>query len=62
MTLGRALELGRGEAVWLRAIEPDLDRLHDDALVDRAIDHRRTRAEFSPRMPALVARKKGALA
>lgn len=38
------LQSGRGEAVWQRAIEPDLPRLQADALVDCAIEHLRTRA------------------
>ncbi len=38
------IQSGRGEAVWERSIEPDLERLFDDALVDCAIDHLRTRS------------------
>jgi AAA+ ATPase superfamily predicted ATPase len=38
------IQSGRGESVWERSIEPDLERLFDDALVDCAIDHMRTRS------------------
>lgn len=38
------IQSGRGESVWERSIEPDLERLFDDALVDCAIDHLRTRS------------------
>ncbi len=35
------IQSGRGESVWQRSIEPDLERLRADALVDCALDHLR---------------------
>ncbi|HKX46491.1 MAG TPA: ATP-binding protein, partial [Planctomycetota bacterium] len=33
------IEAGRGERVWERHVEPDLERLYDDALVDLTLEH-----------------------
>ncbi|MBL8860468.1 MAG: ATP-binding protein [Planctomycetes bacterium] len=56
------IQSGRGQAVWERAVEPDLPRLHADALVDCAIDHLRTSsAELVGDEVVDTARNSGAL-